>query len=149
MAITFFCGNQIEPVAAASNQEPLSRCVRASVGKPPPSLSSNDCHLTNGARVSGLPRPSIMPNGQNNSLCISPSSELQYSPSGSSSSSFSEERCHSATPHSLVSSPMEIPNLVAVSYPFAPIPFPWRPSKEVSPITVTSNGLVNTREVSK
>ncbi|XP_057381265.1 neuronal PAS domain-containing protein 2-like [Daphnia carinata] len=138
----------IEPVGATSTQEPLSRCVRASVGKPPPSFSSNGCHLANGSRASGLPRPSIMPNGHN-SLCISPSSELQYSPSGSSSSSFSEERCQSSTPHSLVSSPMEIPNLVAVSYPFAPVPFPWRPSTDCSPITTTSNGHVNAREVSK
>jgi hypothetical protein len=88
-----------------------------------------------------------MPNGQT-SLCISPPSELQYSPSGSSSASSSfEERCQSVTPHSTVSSHTENPSLVAVSYPFAPIPFPWRPT-EVSSIT-TSNGVINVEEVSK
>lgn len=137
---------QIEPVAAASTQEPLSRCVRASLGKAP-SAPSNGC-LANGARVSGLSRSGLMPNGQS-SLCISPASELQYSPSGSSTASSTfEERCQSVTPHSIVSSHTEIPNLVAVPYPFAPIPFPWRPT-EVSSITTTSNGVVNIQEVSK
>ncbi|XP_046657851.1 neuronal PAS domain-containing protein 2-like [Daphnia pulicaria] len=145
-AITSSPTNAIEPVAAASTQEPLSRCVRASLGKAP-SAPSNGC-LANGARVSGLSRSGLMPNGQS-SLCISPASELQYSPSGSSTASSTfEERCQSVTPHSIVSSHTEIPNLVAVPYPFAPIPFPWRPT-EVSSITTTSNGVVNIQEVSK
>ena len=89
-----------------------------------------------------------MPNGRT-SLCISSPSELQYSPSGSSSASSSfEERCQSVTPHSIMSSHTEIPSLVAVSYPFAPIPFPWRPT-EVSSIPTTSNGVIDVKEVGK
>lgn len=141
-------GEQIEPVVAAtSTQEPLSRCVRTSTGKPPSAPPINGC-LANGARASGLSRPSIMPNGRA-SLCISSPSELQYSPSGSSSASSSfEERCQSVTPHSIMSSQTEIPSLVAVSYPFAPIPFPWRPT-EVSSIPTTSNGVIDVKEVGK
>jgi hypothetical protein len=47
-----------------------------------------------------------------------------------------------------MSSQTEIPSLVAVSYPFAPIPFPWRPT-EVSSIPTTSNGVIDVKEVGK
>ena len=101
--------------------------ARPSLGKLP--APSNGCH--NGTTTRAVPR--LASNG------MSPS-ELQYSPSESSSSSFSVEE-QSATPQS---SPQLAPNLVAVSYPsFAPIPFQWRPEA----IAATPNGLVALKEV--
>lgn len=146
------------------------------MGKPPPLAPANGCHSTtttnrpltvmarsapmaNNCSSSSRDNHNIIAtNGMSNVLCISPAgSELpQYSPSDSSSasSSFSsgDDRCHSATPHSSVSPPMELPNLVAVSYPFASVPFPWQPSTSTvavdgSAIATTPNGLVNIKEV--
>lgn len=136
----------------------ISRNSSGGLGSTTSSASSISNSSNSHCRVTTLlSRPSVMPNGSTTnsaaSLCISPAaSELQYSPSESSlSSSFCDERSHSTTPHSAVSSPMEIPNLVTVAYPFPSVPFPWRPSADLSTLTTTpgTNGLVKIQDVTK